>query len=220
MVRRKGPHDKPRSQNPFLAALDRLLAEAARYRSTAYPHDDDLARLHSAVVEVQLVEPAGVTIPPLIREHWPLYEAEHGPVSNDGGKTWVQEPHYWTVQVGNHAAWQRWVREIEGIAEAVRRQKADDAPSAVKPSRKRRHRKPQPLTARQTEIVQVVSDHKGDIAAAAGQLGISRQAVEKHYGKAMKKLGRAAAKLPRPATQRLSEDRRGQCNIGKKDEES
>jgi hypothetical protein len=144
MVRRHGADDKPGSKNPLLAALDCLLAEAARY--PAYPLDADLARLHSHYVGVELAaHSAGVAIPPFCREAWPLYVSFPHIVSVDGGQTWEPSQYYQTLQVGDFSARQQFIAELRGIALAVRRQsEANDAPSTGKPSRKCQQRETKP----------------------------------------------------------------------------
>ena len=79
-----------------------------------------------------------------------------------------------------------------------------------RPRKPRRARRPaiRPLTSKQAEAVQLVGEHKGNVSEAAKVAGISRQAMKKRYEEAMKKLGKAA--LPKPKTQRLPRDRRGQ----------
>jgi hypothetical protein len=86
--------------------------------------------------------------------------------------------------------------------------------AAVPAQRKRRRcppRNPTRLTAEQTEAVQLVGEHKGNITAAARAAGKSRQAMKKLYDKAMKKLGAAGVKNPR--TKALPTDRRGQIDV-------
>jgi hypothetical protein len=70
-------------------------------------------------------------------------------------------------------------------------------------------RKPTPLTAKQTEAIQLVGENKGNVSAAARAAGKSRQAMQKLYEKGMRKLGRSAAPLKRK-TEQLPIDKRGQ----------
>jgi hypothetical protein len=62
----------------------------------------------------------------------------------------------------------------------------------------------------QTEAVQLVGEHKGNIAAAAKAAGKSRAAMDKLYRKGITKLGKKAIEH---ATQKLPTDRRGQETI-------
>jgi predicted DNA-binding protein (UPF0251 family) len=71
-------------------------------------------------------------------------------------------------------------------------------------------RKPRPLTPKESEAVHLVGEHKGKVAAAAKVAGKSRQAMQKLYDKAMKKLGKSVF---RHATQAIPSDLRGQSTI-------
>jgi hypothetical protein len=88
------------------------------------------------------------------------------------------------------------------------------------PKRKHRRRatprKSIPLTPEQTEAMQLVGEHKGNIAAAARAAGKSRAAMDKLYRKAMAKLGKKTVKH---FTQRLPTDARGQETIAADEEE-
>lgn len=87
-----------------------------------------------------------------------------------------------------------------------------------KPPVRRRRRAglvPKPLTAKQTETVQVVGECKGDLAEAARRLGIDRKTVKQHYDAASRKLGKIAVKH---TTQPLRTDRRGQANVAQEDD--
>jgi predicted DNA-binding protein (UPF0251 family) len=55
-------------------------------------------------------------------------------------------------------------------------------------------RKPTPLTAKQAEAMHLVGEHKGNFAAAGRAAGKSRQAMQKLYNKALRKLGKSAVK--------------------------
>jgi hypothetical protein len=83
---------------------------------------------------------------------------------------------------------------------------------AAERGRRRRSspRKPTPLTPKQTEAMQLVGEHKGNIAAAARNAGKSRAAMGKLYKKATTKLGKKAVKH---FTQRLPKDSRGQETV-------
>jgi hypothetical protein len=73
-------------------------------------------------------------------------------------------------------------------------------------------KKPRPLTEKQTEAMQLVGEHKGDITAAARAAGKSRQAMAKLYQKACAKLGQSVREKA-PQTRRLPTDRRGQITL-------
>jgi hypothetical protein len=91
---------------------------------------------------------------------------------------------------------------------------AEEIQSRKDKQRKRRRqtqKKERPLTAAQAQAMHIVGEHKGNIAAAAKAVGISRQAMDKRYKGAIKKLGRSAT--PKPKTQALPTDHRGQVNI-------
>jgi hypothetical protein len=79
---------------------------------------------------------------------------------------------------------------------------------AGKRRRRQANRPPVPLTEKQVEAMELVGQHKGDVAAAARAAGKSRAAMMKLYGKALKKLGRKAP--PAHRTQRLPTDIEGQ----------
>jgi hypothetical protein len=105
--------------------------------------------------------------------------------------------------------------------------KTTEAPAPVAPpavearasKRKRRRRasarEPAPLTPAQTEAMQLVGEHKGNVAAAARAAGKSRAAMKKLYDKATRKLGKKAI---RHFTQRLPRDSRGQETIAAEEE--
>lgn len=79
----------------------------------------------------------------------------------------------------------------------------------VKPATER------PLSALQSETVQVVGECKGNYAEAAKRMGKDRKTVEECYKTAMKKLGRAIVKHK---TKAMGTDRRGQADIGTDDD--
>jgi hypothetical protein len=62
-------------------------------------------------------------------------------------------------------------------------------PQAAAKRRRRANRKPPPLTEKQIEAMHLVAEHKGNYTAAGAAAGKSRQAMEKLYRKATKKLG-------------------------------
>jgi hypothetical protein len=87
------------------------------------------------------------------------------------------------------------------------------APTPAKPRPRRRRkaaRAPTPLTPQQTEAVQLVGEHGGNVSAAARAAGKSPAAMRKLYQKAMRKLG---MKAPTHKTAALPLDRRGQPNV-------
>ncbi len=111
-----------------------------------------------------------------------------------------------------------WLNGMEARRRAVQEKEVPTAAvpsSQAAPAKKRRRRQAArrviPLTGKEAEAVHLVGEHKGNISAAADAVGISRQAMKKRYDKAMKKLGKAA--LPKPKTESLPSDRRGQANV-------
>jgi DNA-binding CsgD family transcriptional regulator len=94
-------------------------------------------------------------------------------------------------------------------------------PPASKPKRTRRRsraRKARPLTPRQTEVVQIVGECKGNIAEVARRLGKNRKTVEEAYRAGMTKLGKTVYHST-DKTRLLARDRRGQENIGEGDDQ-
>jgi hypothetical protein len=87
--------------------------------------------------------------------------------------------------------------------------------NARPPKRSRRRRtgemKITPLTEKQVEAVQLIGEHKGNIAAAARSAGKSPAAMKKLYDKANRKLGKKA--IEKIKTQRLPKDQRGQAMV-------
>lgn len=96
----------------------------------------------------------------------------------------------------------KFARDFGGVKLPIRRR-------ATKP------RKPIPLTPRQAEVIQIVGELKGDIAAAARKLGRDRKTVDEIYKAGMKKLGKEAV---RHKTRTLARDRRGQDDIADGDD--
>jgi hypothetical protein len=94
-------------------------------------------------------------------------------------------------------------------------------PGTAKKIKRRRTRQPRvvPLTPNQTEAAYLVGEHKGDVTAAARAAGKSRQAMDKLYKKALKKLGQSANRAKKPKTQALPEDSRGQVKVAAPDRE-
>ncbi len=93
---------------------------------------------------------------------------------------------------------------------------ATQSTSTLKSQRKRKRRRQSvkkivPITARQLEAAQLVGEHKGNVAAAAAAVGISRTAMKKRYDKAMGKLGKKAMDMVK--TQSLPTDSRGQIDV-------
>lgn len=97
----------------------------------------------------------------------------------------------------------------------------DNHPAATSQSAKRRRTNrvklatERPLTAVQAETVHVVGEHRGNISAAAKQLGKDAATVRECYKTAMKKLGRTATKHK---TQAMGHDQRGQPDIATDDD--
>jgi transposase-like protein len=78
--------------------------------------------------------------------------------------------------------------------------------------RRKSDRKPRPLTPKQAEAVQLVSEHKGNVAAAARAAGVSRSVMYRQYEAGMKKLAKAGSN-PKVKTVPLPQDRRGQASV-------
>jgi hypothetical protein len=101
----------------------------------------------------------------------------------------------------------------ESNVEATR--EVEDGEKTLAPKDKRRRRagdkRIRPLTARETEAVHLVGEHKGNVSAAARAAGISHQAMKKRFGNAMKKLSRTGVR--KPQKQVLPHDRRGQVDL-------
>jgi predicted DNA-binding protein (UPF0251 family) len=89
-------------------------------------------------------------------------------------------------------------------------------PEKRKAKRRRRARNNQ-ITARQLEAAQLFGEHKGNFAAGAKAMGISRTAFIKLYSKACKKLGKSAV-TNKTSTVMLRADKRGQIDIGNGDD--
>jgi len=99
-------------------------------------------------------------------------------------------------------------RTREGVLRKLRALRAELARPRTR--RARRPRKPRPLTPRQAEVVQVVGECKGDIAAAARRLGRDRTTIAESYRTALAKLGKQAVRHGRRLFPR---DRRGQVDV-------
>ena len=69
------------------------------------------------------------------------------------------------------------------------------------------------LAANETEAMQIVGEHKGNITAAAKQAGKSRQAMGRTYQNACRKLGISAARHSDLTARPLPSDRRGQVSL-------
>jgi len=93
-------------------------------------------------------------------------------------------------------------------------------PPPTKAKQKRRRRapakEPAPLTPKETEAMQLVGEHKGNFTAAGRAAGKSRQAMQKLYEKACRKLGKSAVE-PAAKTQGLPTDHRGQIDVADPD---
>ena len=78
-------------------------------------------------------------------------------------------------------------------------------------------RKPRPLTERQTEVINIVGECKGSLADAARRLGIDRKSLKESYDAGNRKLASAGVPIPssrpKPKTERLPKDPRGQVNV-------
>lgn len=115
------PPRKIKPPDPFLAALSRLVSASRDYLIYSTKTETELAVVQSLVAEVQLAAPPNVTIPPFRREIWPIENIAYVPTSTDKGMTWVPSPQYRTRQLGSRELCERWIRELQGIADAVLR---------------------------------------------------------------------------------------------------
>ena len=73
-------------------------------------------------------------------------------------------------------------------------------------------RKSRPLTPRQTEVIQIVGECKGNIAEAARRLGIDRKTVDEAYKAGMAKLGKDVCRLKK-SDRVIARDKRGQLDV-------
>ena len=93
------------------------------------------------------------------------------------------------------------------------------APGTPAGKRKRRRRKtpqnPRPITAKQTEAMQIVGECQGNLAEAARRIGINPKSLRERYDAACKKLGRKAVKA---MTKSFPKDRRGQEDVASSDD--
>lgn len=99
--------------------------------------------------------------------------------------------------------------------EKAKRESARTIPAAgVKASpttARNRTAESRPLTPRQTEVMQVVAENNGNIAAAARALARDPKTVRETYNAGLKKLGRRV--LPKAKTIPMRHDRRGQVDV-------
>jgi hypothetical protein len=105
----------------------------------------------------------------------------------------------------------KWSGRILDSAEAAQLLPATRKRRAGKPP------KPRPLTARQTEVIQIVGNCNGNIAKAAKRLGLNRKTVDEAYRAGMGKLGKTVV-TSRDKTRLLARDRRGQCDLSEDDD--
>lgn len=80
-----------------------------------------------------------------------------------------------------------------------------------RPLRKNRPRPDRRLTVKQTEVMHVVGECKGNVSEAARQLGRDRKTVKQQYVAACKKLGATSGE--RAKVKSLPHDRRGQVDL-------
>jgi hypothetical protein len=83
------------------------------------------------------------------------------------------------------------------------------------PPKRRRQgtaKKPRPLTARQTEVIQIVGECKGNLAQAATRLGRNRKTIVEIYKAGMKKLGKDVSHAKK-SDRLIARDRRGQSDV-------
>ncbi len=96
---------------------------------------------------------------------------------------------------------------------------AETAGQAGKTTRRKKRggksRKPRPPTARQTEVIQIVGECKGNLAEAARRLGRNRKTIEETYRAGLARLGMVAVWHD---TKLLPRDRRGQAAVSADDD--
>jgi len=122
------------------------------------------------------------------------------------------------VSVGGSAARLAWRAALEQLKIAAETRAGEAPPRPVRQRRRRRARAPKPaqLTEKELEALEIVAVHKGNVSAAARACGKSPTAMRKLYRKANTKLSRLP--LPKPRTQALPRDERGQETVAAKDE--
>jgi predicted DNA-binding protein (UPF0251 family) len=98
---------------------------------------------------------------------------------------------------------------------------ADESARLRPPPKQRRRatkpRKPKALTSRQAEVIQIVGECKGNIAAAARRLGRNQKTVAESYKAAMAKIGKTVVRSKDKA-RLLPRDKRGQEIVSDSDE--
>jgi len=104
--------------------------------------------------------------------------------------------------------------------DAVIKELGGKAPSGAAGRKRRRAsdkpRKQRPLTQRQSEVVQIVGECKGNLAESARRLGRDRKTIEDTYRAAMDKLGKTVYRSKDRVgntTKLHARDRRGQDDI-------
>jgi len=114
------------------------------------------------------------------------------------------------------------VLEFEPVIRGrLRLMRVQVAAVAARKARNRRRRssaeeKIRPLTEKQVEAVHIVGECRGNLAEAARRIGIDRKSLKERYDAALKKLGKAG--MPKPSTERLPQDRRGQTMVAGEDD--
>ena len=77
---------------------------------------------------------------------------------------------------------------------------------------RKKTRKPRPLTARQTEVIQIVGECRGNLAEAARRLGRDRKTVKEAYTAGLAKLGKNAVHIKK-SDKLIPRDKRGQADV-------
>jgi hypothetical protein len=107
------------------------------------------------------------------------------------------------------------VRGIIGWAIlGVRRKETstESRPRAIRRRAAGKSPRPRPLTSRQTEVIQVVGECKGNLAAAAQRLGRDRKTIKEIYQAGMSKLGKDVT-YRKKSDRLIARDRRGQVDV-------
>jgi hypothetical protein len=194
-------------RQPFLAAEDALHALGFSYRLYDRPQGKD-----GTVLPLDEALKRGIDI---LREV--LYDIRGGginptPDPQDDRYARPQEiPARMRMETAARPVFASEASRLSEAVELLRRAIPLGVPHPQRRRRRQASKKISPLTPQQVEAMQLVAEHKGDVSAAARFAGKSRQAMKKLYDKATAKMGLKAT--PKPKTQKLPEDQRGQANI-------
>lgn len=117
------------------------------------------------------------------------------------------------------AAFREGLKELKRLSYKLETEAAVPAARAKRAENRRRRpplaSKVRPLTAKQTEALQIVGECKGSYADAAKRMGLNRKTVKQHYEVACRKMGYSVSKTK---TLSIPLDRRGQENVAGPDD--